>query len=455
MEPGPESLHVERACDVEMIVAIDSTALGPALGGCRWRPYSDPAAGRKDALALAAAMTRKAALARLRLGGGKAVVIGDPRTRTRDQLLAFGDLVESLDGRYITAADMGTSEQEMLVIAERTSHVSGLASPLLFVGRRRHRIDPAKLAPIAFAFAFPLLFVMLRGSYVYNDARHVLFVYPPLVVCCALAFDSVLRRQLPLWLKTVFVLIVAGTMLEPLHFMIRNHPNQGVYFSPLIGGVKGAWRNYETDFWGNSVRQAVEWIQANTDPQPGQPVRIRSWYGDQTKAGYYIAKKPGYELVRAEEDSTDWDYTILQTVTAKYVPEYLTAWPVPGTVYEVKADGVPLCGVTLNARNRTPQVLTQAMHAWVSREPTHAGYFSLALTYRHYDMQREWIDAFRTAAELDPGPFARTHDAYVYMGQLLRDAGAHDESIQAYRLALLQDPTSAVASAGLRELGGT
>jgi leucine dehydrogenase len=75
-------------------------------------------------------MTLKAGLARLRLGGGKAVVIGDPRARTRDQLLAFGELVESLRGRYVAAADMGTGAEEMAVFAQRTHHVVGLPTRL-------------------------------------------------------------------------------------------------------------------------------------------------------------------------------------------------------------------------------------------------------------------------------------------------------------------------------------
>jgi len=120
------SLHVQRAAGVEMIVAIDSTARGPALGGCRWRSYPDALEARQEARGLAEAMTRKAALAGLALGGGKAVVCGDAHLRTRDQLLAFGDFVASLEGRYITAADMGTGEQEMATIAEKTSHVVGL-----------------------------------------------------------------------------------------------------------------------------------------------------------------------------------------------------------------------------------------------------------------------------------------------------------------------------------------
>ena len=123
--PG-ESLHRQRVCGVEMIIAIDSTRRGPALGGCRWKPYPDAEAACSDARALARAMTLKASLARLRLGGGKAVVVGEPRTRTREQLLAFGEFVESLGGRYVAAADMGTSAEEMGVFAQRTRHVVGL-----------------------------------------------------------------------------------------------------------------------------------------------------------------------------------------------------------------------------------------------------------------------------------------------------------------------------------------
>jgi glutamate dehydrogenase/leucine dehydrogenase len=158
---APE-LHVRRDGGLVMIVAIDSTARGPALGGCRWTPYADEAAAQADALALAAAMTRKAALARLSLGGGKAVVIGDPRARTRADLHAFGDFVESLGGRYVTAADMGTGEHEMAAIAERTRHVVGLPRALGGCG------DPgpftAEGVELALAAALAHLELPVRGA---------------------------------------------------------------------------------------------------------------------------------------------------------------------------------------------------------------------------------------------------------------------------------------------------
>lgn len=109
-----------------MVVVIDSTVRGPALGGCRWRRYPDQDAAVREAVELGAAMTNKAALAELPLGGGKAVISGDPAAKTRYQLLALGEFIDSLGGEYITAEDMGTSPDDMVVIAERTAHVVGL-----------------------------------------------------------------------------------------------------------------------------------------------------------------------------------------------------------------------------------------------------------------------------------------------------------------------------------------
>ncbi len=112
------------------IVAIHSTTLGPALGGLRMWRYRAPIDGARDALRLALGMTHKAAVAGLDLGGGKGVVClpadGLDDARRRAALLDFADLVESLAGRYITAEDVGVSPSDLVAIAERTDHVTGL-----------------------------------------------------------------------------------------------------------------------------------------------------------------------------------------------------------------------------------------------------------------------------------------------------------------------------------------
>jgi leucine dehydrogenase len=113
-------------------VAIHSTALGPAVGGCRMWTYKDSRSALADALRLSRAMTFKAAAANLPQGGGKGVIMLRPQTTVtsalrRAALLDFGDTVDAVAGRYITAEDVGTSSRDMTIIAQRTRHVAGLA----------------------------------------------------------------------------------------------------------------------------------------------------------------------------------------------------------------------------------------------------------------------------------------------------------------------------------------
>jgi leucine dehydrogenase len=120
-----------RRSGVYTVVALHSTTLGPAVGGCRLWRYASTADGARDALRLSRAMTFKAAAAGVALGGGKGVICAQPGRaptgkRRREMLLDFADTVNVLEGAYMTAEDVGTSSRDMTVVAERTSHVTGL-----------------------------------------------------------------------------------------------------------------------------------------------------------------------------------------------------------------------------------------------------------------------------------------------------------------------------------------
>lgn len=126
-----EMVHVvrDRATGLTAIVALHSTHLGPGAGGTRFWHYPDPAMGLRDALRLSRGMSYKNAMAGLPMGGGKAVILADAAgTKTPEMLAAFGDVIESLNGRYVTAEDVGMSEADMVTLALRTRHVSGLPS---------------------------------------------------------------------------------------------------------------------------------------------------------------------------------------------------------------------------------------------------------------------------------------------------------------------------------------
>ncbi len=121
----------DQESGLRTIIAIHSSALGPALGGTRFYPYESEEAALTDVLRLSKGMTYKSAAAGLDLGGGKAVIIGDPSTMKSERLLrAYGNIVASLGGRYITAEDVGTTPADMAMISRETEWVAGLPAEL-------------------------------------------------------------------------------------------------------------------------------------------------------------------------------------------------------------------------------------------------------------------------------------------------------------------------------------
>lgn len=117
----------DKNSGLKAIIAIHDTTLGPALGGCRMWPYESEEQALTDVLRLSRGMTYKSSVAGLNLGGGKAVIIGDPRKmKTENLFRAFGRFVQSLGGRYITAEDVGTSVQEMDWVRMETDYVTGI-----------------------------------------------------------------------------------------------------------------------------------------------------------------------------------------------------------------------------------------------------------------------------------------------------------------------------------------
>ncbi|ROT94802.1 Glu/Leu/Phe/Val dehydrogenase [Altererythrobacter sp. FM1] len=117
----------DRKSGLTAIIALHSTHLGPAGGGTRFWHYAEPKAALRDVLRLSRGMSYKNAMAGLPMGGGKAVILADEdRTKSPELIAAFGDAVDALDGRYVTAEDVGITEADMVAVSQRTSFVSGL-----------------------------------------------------------------------------------------------------------------------------------------------------------------------------------------------------------------------------------------------------------------------------------------------------------------------------------------
>lgn len=132
-----EAVHAffDAESGLKGFIALHSTALGPGFGGCRMWPYSTEAEAISDALRLSRGMSYKNALAGLSYGGGKAVIIADSKKDKSPELFeAYGRVVESLGGRYLTAEDVGICVEDMQIVARQTAHVSGIGQDGKFVG---------------------------------------------------------------------------------------------------------------------------------------------------------------------------------------------------------------------------------------------------------------------------------------------------------------------------------
>ena len=134
------SFTEDSASGLRAIIAVHNSNLGAACGGCRMFPYASDDAALHDVLRLSRGMTYKSALAGLPMGGGKAVIIGDPKTQKTPELLqAMAHFINGLEGKYITAEDSGTGVADMQIMAKHTKYVSGLNTGQEFGG------DPSPL----------------------------------------------------------------------------------------------------------------------------------------------------------------------------------------------------------------------------------------------------------------------------------------------------------------------
>ncbi|USK87573.1 branched-chain amino acid dehydrogenase [Peribacillus asahii] len=173
----------DKQSGLKAIIAIHDTTLGPALGGTRMWTYASEDAAIEDALRLARGMTYKNAAAGLNLGGGKTVIIGDPRKDKNEEMFrAFGRYIQSLNGRYITAEDVGTTVEDMDLIHEETDYVTGISptfgssgnpSPVTAYGVYRGMKAAAKEAFGTDSLLGKTVAVQGVGNVAYHLCRHL------------------------------------------------------------------------------------------------------------------------------------------------------------------------------------------------------------------------------------------------------------------------------------------
>jgi len=252
---------------------------------------------------------------------------------------------------------------------------------------------------LMFATLFPIFYIIYKKSVVYDGMRHILFVLPLISLFAALFYDHVIkmfagRKSVQYAIAGAVAILVA----LPARFTFANHPNQYVYFNELTGGIKGAYGNYETDYYFNSLKEGFDWMLEH---------KIKTWKPSNGKDTLIIASNiPGmvtqylklyngpikFAYVRYyQRDESDWDYGVFNTRFLDKEQLLNGYFPGDNTIYTVAADGVPLTAVQENDPERNAFKAHQAMKA---------GSDSLAIPYLNAAVKKypKDLEAWRNLA---------------------------------------------------------
>lgn len=200
---------------------------------------------------------------------------------------------------------------------------------------------------LLFSVVFPVCWVIWKHSNLYGGIRHLLFVMPPMVAVAGHFWSRLLgeRRNCVRWGAA---LAFAGLLALPVSHMLRNHPNEYVYFNEFKGGLKGAYGDYETDYYFNSLKMTADWFRAHV--LPGLPKDRETVVVTQAvePLKYYFRKDTNIRVIYSryyEKYSKDWDYALFGNVYINRFQLKNRLFPPEGTLYVPLVDGCPMAFV--------------------------------------------------------------------------------------------------------------
>lgn len=200
---------------------------------------------------------------------------------------------------------------------------------------------------LIFASIFPVFWITINNSNVYGGWRHLLFMYLPFATLSALGISTLIDLLKNKYIKTIVIVSLVVLSIHPLAHSIRNHPYQYVYFNQTVGSTKGAYGQYELDYYYHSLREASEWVLENAEKDSTNQGKIIVACWHKPIIDYYFRNdttKFQTTFVRwNEKGEFDWDYAIFCN-TGIYPSHIVTqAFPPKNTVHQIKVDDVPIC----------------------------------------------------------------------------------------------------------------
>jgi len=201
-----------------------------------------------------------------------------------------------------------------------------------------------------FSFGFPIFYMAYKHSNVYGGWRHALFAFPPLAVIAGVGFSSAIDFIKNNKFKFLGLIAIVLMAYSPIKHTIKNHPYEYVYFNEFAGGVKGAYGNYELDYYFHSLKEASEWVIKNgkkDDPNDKTKIKVGAWLTP--PLSYYFrndtAKFQVVFLRYYERGNVDWDYAIFVNTGIDAAQLKNGTFPPANTVHTIDVDGKPICAI--------------------------------------------------------------------------------------------------------------
>jgi len=222
---------------------------------------------------------------------------------------------------------------------------AGLAAFVVLSKRIINTDNLLKYGFLIFSILFPVVFVIYEKSNLYGSWRHFLFIYPSIILLAAIGFSSLFKYLKSKYFIITAVLITLILAIHPARFMIRNYPYYYLYYNQLVGGLNGAYGNYETDYYYHTIRGGSEWLEKYlaTNKQ-NDSIKIATNFS----VNWYFRNHPNIETFYCQYDARsqrDWDYMI---VANSYIPVNQIkdkTWPPKNAIHVIYADEVPVCAV--------------------------------------------------------------------------------------------------------------
>ncbi|MBU6341508.1 MAG: tetratricopeptide repeat protein [Bacteroidetes bacterium] len=235
--------------------------------------------------------------------------------------------------------------------------IVGFFGSLLMAPRLMRHYNRLWIALVFFAGIFPVFYVIYKNSVIHDGWRHLTFAYPPIALAAGLFWNEL--TQLFQGKKPLQYAVMAAmglSIIDAAAFIGMNPQYPYVYFNPMAGGIKGAFGKYETDYWGISTRQGIEWLEKQgilrPDMQETVIIATNMYYSTRQLTAKY-GDKVKIKYLKWEKRCDDaWDYALYPTRFLDGATLQKGFWPPDNTVHMVQANGVPLLAVLKdNGRN--------------------------------------------------------------------------------------------------------